>query len=45
MLLIDSLDRGGVSLTTFISVIVALSAIATVWSVVVQESNQVGLGH
>ena len=44
MLLIDSLDRGGVSLTTFISIIVALSAIATICAVVVQESNQVGLG-
>ena len=44
MLLIDSLDRGGVSLTTFISIIVALSAIATICAIVVQESNQVGLG-
>lgn len=31
-------------MTTFISVIVALSAIATIWAIVVQESNQVGLG-
>ena len=44
MLLIDCLDRGGVSLTTFLSIIVALSAIATICAVVVQESNQVGLG-
>ena len=44
MLLIDSLDRGGVSLTTFFSVIVAVSAIAIICAVVAQESNQVGLG-
>ncbi|MDY3118822.1 MAG: preprotein translocase subunit SecG [Peptoniphilus sp.] len=31
-------------MTTFISVIVALSALAVVCAVVVQESNQVGLG-
>lgn len=44
MLLTDNSDRGGVNLTTFISVIVALSAIGVTLSVMVQESNQAGLG-